>query len=171
MLGGCAATWLPEFDLDAVERDICRALELDPCDPEANRILGFVELMKGNFDRAKSLSLKAMEMNPTDAYIKARSAAVMTYVGEPLRSLSLLDEAESLDPLLPVWCIEERGVALYTLERYREALEAFGGLVFQTYRSRLYRAASLVALNRPDEARSWWERPLRETLPSRQQSS
>ena len=35
----------------------------------------------------------------------------MTYVGEPLRSLSLLDEAESLDPLLPVWCIEERGVA------------------------------------------------------------
>jgi adenylate cyclase len=149
----CAATWLPEFDLDEVERDICRALELDPCDPEANRILGFVELVKGNFDRAKSLSLKAMEMNPTDAYTKARSAAVMTYVGEPLRSLLLLDEAESLDPLLPVWCIEERGVALHTLERYREALEAFGGLVFQTYRSRLYRAASLVALNCPDEAR------------------
>jgi adenylate cyclase len=94
-----------------------------------------------------------MEMNPTDAYIRARSAAVMTYVGEPLRSLSLLDEAEALDPLLPVWCIEERGVALYALERYREALEAFGRLVFQTYRSRLYRAAALMALDRPDEAR------------------
>jgi tetratricopeptide (TPR) repeat protein len=77
----------------------------------------------------------------------------MTYVGEPLRSLLLLDEAEALDPLLPVWCIEERGVALYALERYHEALEAFGRLVFQTYRSRLYRAASLIALNRPDEAR------------------
>jgi tetratricopeptide (TPR) repeat protein len=149
----CAATWLPEFDLDEVERDICRALELDPYDPEANRILGFLELVKGNFDRAKSLSLKAMDMNPTDAYINARSAAVMTYVGEPLRSLSLLDEAETLDPLLPVWCIEERGVALYTLERHREALEALGTLVFQTYRSRLYRAASMMALNRPDEAR------------------
>ena len=92
-------------------------------------------------------------MNPTDAYIKARSAAVMTYSGEPLLSLSLLDEAEALDPLLPVWCIEERGVALYALERYREALEAFGRLVFQTYRSRLYRAAALVALDRRDEAR------------------
>jgi adenylate cyclase len=78
---------------------------------------------------------------------------VMTYVGEPLRSLSLLDEAEALDPLLPVFCIEERGVALYALERYREALEAFERLVFQTYRSRLYRAASLVALSHPDEAR------------------
>jgi len=92
-------------------------------------------------------------MNPTDAYMRARSAAVMTYVGEPLRSLSLLDEAEALDPLLPVWCIEERGVALYVLERYREALEAFGRLVFQTYRSRLYGAAALIALDRSDEAR------------------
>ena len=61
--------------------------------------------------------------------------------------------AEALDPLLPVWCIEERGVALYALERYQEALEAFGRLVFQTYRSRLYRAAALIALDRRDEAR------------------
>jgi TolB-like protein/class 3 adenylate cyclase/Flp pilus assembly protein TadD len=149
----CAASWLPEFDLDEGERDIRRALELDPCDPEANRILGFVELLRNNFDQAKSLSIKAMEMNPTDAYIKARSAAVMTSVGEPLRSLSLLDEADALDPLLPVWCIEERGIALYALERYPEALEAFGRLVFQTYRSRLYRAAALIALGRPEEAR------------------
>ena len=148
----CAASWLPEFDLEEGERDIRRALELDPCDPEANRILGFIELLNNNFDQAKSLSLKAVEMNPTDAYVKARSAAVMTYVGEPVRSLALLDEAEALDPLLPVWCIEERGVALYALERYQDALEAFGRLVFQTYRSRLYRAAALIALGRRDEA-------------------
>jgi adenylate cyclase len=156
----CAASWLPEFDLDEGERDIRRALELDPCDPEANRILGFIELLNHNFDQAKSLSLKAMEMNPTDAYVKARSAAVMTYVGEPLRSLALLDEAEALDPLLPVWCIEERGVALYALERYQEALEAFGRLVFQTYRSRLYRAAALIALDRRDEARTLVEQAI-----------
>ena len=156
----CAASWLPEFDLDEGERDIRRALELDPCDPEANRILGFIELLNNNFEQAKSLSLKAMEMNPTDAYVKARSAAVMTYVGEPLRSLALLDEAEALDPLLPVWCIEERGVALYALERYQEALEAFGRLVFQTYRSRLYRAAALIALDRRDEARTLVEQAI-----------
>jgi adenylate cyclase len=76
----------------------------------------------------------------------------MTFGGEPLRSLSMLDEAEALDPLLPVWCIEERGVALYALERYHEALEAFGRLVFQTGRSRLYGAAALIALDRPAEA-------------------
>ena len=77
----------------------------------------------------------------------------MAYVGEPDFALTLVDEAIALDPLLPVWCIEERGVALYALERYEEALDALGKLVFQTYRSRLYRAASLIVLDRQDEAR------------------
>jgi tetratricopeptide (TPR) repeat protein len=67
--------------------------------------------------------------------------------------LRLLDEAEALDPLLPVWCIEERGVAHYALGRYEETLEALGRLMFQTFRSRLYRAAVLMALGRSDEAR------------------
>jgi hypothetical protein len=35
---------------------------------------------------------------------------------------------------------------------FQEALEALERLVFQTYRSRLYRAAALVALGRPGEA-------------------
>jgi class 3 adenylate cyclase/TolB-like protein/Flp pilus assembly protein TadD len=149
----CAASWLSDFDFDAGERDIRRALELDPCDPEANRILGFVELLKDNFDDAEAHSLRAMELNPSDAYIMARCANVLTYVGRPDRSLALLDQADALDPFLPVWCVEERGIALYALERYHEALDALAKLVFQTYRSRLYRAAALVALDRLAEAR------------------
>jgi hypothetical protein len=58
-----------------------------------------------------------MELNPTDAYIKASCAAAFTLAGEPERSLCLLDEAETLDPFLPVYCVEERGVALYALGR------------------------------------------------------
>ena len=91
-------------------------------------------------------------MNPSDAYIKARSAGVLTYLGEPERALALLDEAEALDPFLPVWCVEERGVALYALDRFEGAINAFSGLVFQTIRSRLYRAAALIALGRKNDA-------------------
>ena len=149
----CSASWLPDFNIDGGEQDIRRALELDPCDPEANRIMGFIELLKDNFEQAGVLSRRAMELNPTDAYLKARCAMVLTYIGQAARSLALLDEAEALDPLLPVWCIEERGVALYALGRYQDAFEALSKLVFQTYRSRLYRAAALVALERPDEGR------------------
>jgi lipoprotein NlpI len=145
----CASSWLPEFNVERAERDIRRALELDPSDPEGNRILGVLELWKNNFAQAKALSHKAMEMNPTDAYLKGRCASILTYVGEATRALELLDEAEALDPLLPVWCVEERGVALYSLGRYGEALDALEVLAFQTYRSRLYRAAAMVALDRP----------------------
>ncbi|TRC93723.1 adenylate/guanylate cyclase domain-containing protein [Mesorhizobium sp. WSM4303] len=148
----CAASWLSDFDFEQGRRDIRRALELDSCDAEANRIMGFVELMDGNFDEALAHVRKAMELNPTDAYIKARCAAVYNFLGEGEHSLSLLDEAEMLDPFLPVWCVEERGVALYSLGRHAEAIESFGKLTFQTIRSRLYRAAALVALNRADDA-------------------
>jgi class 3 adenylate cyclase/TolB-like protein len=149
----CAASDLPEFSYpESGEPDIRRALELDPCDAEANRIASFYELLKGDFDQAARLMRRAMELNPSDAYIKARSAAVSIFIGEPEEALRLLDEAEALDPLLPVWCVEERGVALYALGRYEEALAALGKLVFQTFRSRLYRAAALMALGRPGEA-------------------
>jgi tetratricopeptide (TPR) repeat protein len=125
---------------------------LDPCDAEANRIASFFELLKSNFDQAATLMRRAMELNPSDAYIKARCAAVSTFMGDGETSLRLLDEAETLDPLLPVWCIEERGIAYYALGRHEEALEALGKLVFQTFRSRLYRAAALMALGRPEDA-------------------
>jgi adenylate cyclase len=122
--------------------------------------MGTLELMIGNLDEALVHTRRAEELNPTDAYIKARCAAIFTFAGEAERSLSLLDEAEMLDPFLPVWCVEERGVALYALGRYAEAIDSLGGLSFQTNRSRLYREASLVALNRLDEA----QRSIREAV-------
>jgi adenylate cyclase len=148
----CAASDLPEFSFPESEPDIRRALELDPCDAEANRIASFFELLKNDFDQAATLMRRAMELNPSDAFIKARCAAVSTFMGDGETSLRLLDEAEALDPLLPVWCIEERGIAFYALGRYEEAFAALGKLVFQTFRSRLYRAAALMALCRPEDA-------------------
>jgi TolB-like protein/class 3 adenylate cyclase len=148
----CSGSWLPDFDFEAGQRDVNRALELDPHDPEANRIRAVVDLLKGDFEGARLHSQRAMDLNPSDAYIKARSAGILTYLGEPERALTLLQEAESLDPFLPVWCIEERGIALYALDRFEDAINAFSGLIFQTTRSRLYRAAALVALDRMDDA-------------------
>jgi adenylate cyclase len=149
----CSASSLPGFDSEAGQRDVRRALELDPHDAEANRIMAAVELLSGNFEAARAHSQRAMELNPSDAYIKARSAGILTCLGEPERALTLLDEAEMLDPFLPVWCVEERGVALYALDRFQQALDAFSGLVFQTRRSRFYQAATLIALGKTDDAR------------------
>jgi adenylate cyclase len=142
----CARSALPEFDWDEGERRTQRALELDPNDPEANRIMGSILMHRGAFDASRKYHEKAMELSPSDAYVKGRSAAFYNFSGDPARALTLLDEAGQLDPFLHVWCIEERVAVLYNLGRFREAIEAALRLTFQTRRSRLYRAAAHAAL-------------------------
>ena len=148
----CAVSGLPNFDAEEGERMTHRALELDQNDPEANRIMGSVQMAKGSFEAARRYHEKAMELSPNDAYIKARSAAFYTFFGMPDRALELLDAAEVLDPYLPVWCEEERGVAYYAQGRYRDAADHLAALPFQTRRSRLYQVASRVALGEMEQA-------------------
>jgi tetratricopeptide (TPR) repeat protein len=150
----CARSGLPNFDEDDGERRTQRALELDPNDPEANRVMGSILMHRGAFDASRQYHEKAMELSPSDAYIKGRSAAFYNFSGEPARALQLLDEAAELDPFLHVWCIEERTAVLYNLGRFREAIEAALGLTFQTRRSRLYRAAAHAALGEMEIARN-----------------
>jgi adenylate cyclase len=148
----CAVSGLPNFDWEEGERIIHRALELDPNDPEANRIMGSIQMARGDFEAARRYHEKAIALSPNDAYIKARSAAFHIFVGMPDRALELLDEAEALDPYLPVWCVEERGVALYAQQHYREAIGHLCALPFQTRRSRLYHIAARVAVGEIDHA-------------------
>ena len=142
----CARSGLPEFDWDDGERRTQRALELDPNDPEANRIMGSILMHRGAFDASRKYHEKAMALSPSDAYVKGRSAAFYNFSGEPERALMLLDQAGELDPFLHVWCIEERVAVFYHLGRFREAIESALRLTFQTCRSRLYRAAAHAAL-------------------------
>jgi len=142
----CAISGLPNFDWEEGERVMHRALELDPNDPEANRVMGSVQMQKGDFEASRRYHEKAMQLSPNDAYIKARSAAFYTFIGMPERALELLDEAEALDPYLPVWCAEERGIAFYAQNRHGEAVEHLCALPFQTRRSRLYQIAGWMAL-------------------------
>jgi adenylate cyclase len=149
----CARSGLPEFDWNDGERRTQRALELDPNDPEANRIMGSILMHRGAFDASRKYHEKAMALSPSDAYVKGRSAAFYNFSGEPERALALLDQAGELDPFLHVWCIEERVAVLYHLGRFREAIEAALRLTFQTRRSRLYRAAAHAALGETARAR------------------
>jgi len=149
----CARAGYPGWEWDDMQNRTQRALELDPNDPEANRIMGSILMQRGNFDASRRYHEKAMSLSPSDAYIKARSAAFYTFAGEPKHAMELLEDAEALDPFLPVWCVEERVAALYALERHEDSLDAARDLTFQTRRSRLYRAASRVALGELERAR------------------
>ncbi|MEX0923266.1 MAG: adenylate/guanylate cyclase domain-containing protein [Rhodovibrionaceae bacterium] len=148
----CSASRLPGFDADKGFRYIQKALELDENDAEAHRIMGSYQVFMGDFELSEHHHCRAMELNPNDAYIRARSAAFYSFNHRPERALELIAEAETLDPLMPVWCLEEKGVALFNLGRYEEAIAALTALAFKTFRSRSYAAASAMALGDRERA-------------------
>ena len=150
----CSASRLPEFDSDKGFKYINKAIELDENNPEAHRIMASYQTWLRNFEAAEYHCRRAIALNPSNAYIRGRSAAFYVLNHEPERALQLLAEAEALDPFLPVWCLEEKGVALFNLGRYEEAIAALNALAFQTFRSRCYAAACAMALGDWDRARS-----------------
>ena len=149
----CAASCLPEFELNKERHFIEKALELDANNPEAQRIMGSVRMIEGDFEAARYHHERAMALSPWDAYILARSAAFYTFNGQPDLALSLLEKATELDALLPVWCVEERGIALFESGQHEQAIQALNELPNQTYRSRLYKCAALMALGRVSDAK------------------
>jgi tetratricopeptide (TPR) repeat protein len=126
---------------------IQKAIELDENDAEAHRVMGSAQMLFRDFEAAEYHHRRAMELNPSDAYIKARSAAFYTFKGEPTQALELIEAAVVQDPFLPGWCLEERGVALFALRRFEEALSALGAMPFQSFRSRCYEAACRVSMD------------------------
>lgn len=151
----CSASRLPDFDADKGFKYVTKALELDENDAEAHRIMGSYQMSMGNFESSEHHHCRAMDLNPSDAYIRSRTAAFYTFNHQPDRALELIAEAEALDPLLPVWCLEEKGVALFNQGRNEEAITALSGLAFQTFRSRSYAAACAMAAGDPQRARKF----------------
>ena len=144
---------MPDFDNDKGFKYAKKAIELDENDAESHRIMGAYQMFKGNFEASEHHHCRAMELSPNDAYIRARTAAFYTFNHQPERALELIAEAEVLDPFLPVWCLEEKGVALFNLGQYEEAISAFNSLAFQTFRSRSYAAACATALGDQERSR------------------
>jgi TolB-like protein len=81
----CAASWLPDPDLDESMKYIQKAIELDENEAEAHRIMGAIKMIYRDFEAAEYHYRRAMELNPSDAYIKARSAAFYTFTGAPTK--------------------------------------------------------------------------------------
>ena len=156
----CAASSLPDFNFDENFPFIQRALELDENNAEAHRIMGSIYLYSGKLDVAEHHLGRAMQLSPSDAYIKVKAAALFTFKGDPERALALIEEAKALDPFLPAWSVAERGVALYALDRFEESHKAFSTIPFSTERTNLYQAAALAALDRVEDARAAVKRAL-----------
>ncbi len=132
---------------------MAHALDLDPTDPEAHRIMGAIKLKGRDFVASRHHHERAIELAPNDAYTIGRCASFYLCSGEAERALRLLDRAEALDPFLPVWITEERVASLYVLGRYDEMFAVARALPFQTRRTLIYRISARMAQAKIERAR------------------
>ena len=102
------------------------ALELDPNDPEAHRIMGAIKIfMEKDYELGRFHFEKARELCPSDVYLISRYALMLIYTGECEKALSELKRAMRLDPFSHDILFSQEGMCYYWLEDYKKAVESF----------------------------------------------
>lgn len=98
------------------------AVGLDPNLPLARAQLGWAQAWMREPDAAIAEFERATALNPS--FVDYRFGLVLTFAGEPKRALDVAADYARLDPFYGSMLPVIRGMALYLLERYPEALAA-----------------------------------------------
>lgn len=150
------AEWYPDrFEDDWIvdcTASVAKALEIDPNDPEAHRIMGSIKLHKGDFDLAEYHHQKALELCPSDAYIRARYATLLIYLGQAEEALEQIHIAMRVDPFCPDLLFEDEGISYYCLEKFDQAVSSLKKLKVPTKNSLFYLAAAFFSLGQLEKA-------------------
>ena len=150
------AEWYPDqFDddwLDDCTGSVTKALEIDPNDPEGHRIMGAIKLEARDYELARYHHEKARELCPSDAYIRARYATLLIYLGEPEQALEEIHLAMRIDPFCPDLLFEDEGICQFWLGNLSEATESFRKLKVPTRNSLFYLAATLSKMAEAEKA-------------------
>lgn len=153
----------PAIDSQRALESARQAIELDPDLGWAQMSLGIALNTAGDHDGALTAARRAAEMAGDDPYVLAFSALIQTFEGQVDAAVPLARKALRLDPLsvrTPFRNI--LGVILFQAGRYQESIEVLqenlelGGP--DGPHMAAWRAGSLAALGRTEEARRELER-------------
>jgi TolB-like protein/DNA-binding SARP family transcriptional activator/Tfp pilus assembly protein PilF len=135
-----------------------KAVAIDPDDGLTHGALGYIQLDGlthgvGSHGIAAQELETALRLNPSDPHLMVCRALQYTYSGQAEVALRLVEKAERLNPSLPNNYLSNRGFALFELQRYEEAAEAFKAVTSPAYWDHYYLAACYAYLGQKCEAR------------------
>ena len=160
-----AAGWdpesYPENWFDICHASATRALELDPDDHEANRIMGAISLFLRDFDLARHHHDRAEELCPSDSYILGKNAEMRLYLGNAEEGLEKVTWAMRINPFCPDDLLEKDGKCRYWLEDFEGALASFKKMRTESRDGLFYSAATFKKLGREEEALDMLRRGIR----------
>ena len=154
----------PENWFEEAYASLKKAMELDPNDPEAHRIMGAVKLLvEGDMETAIFHHEKAIEICPSDTFHIARYAILLCYLGEPERGLGEIDRAMRIDPFCSDLIFETQGLCFCLIKKYDDALSSFKKMQIETRTSNFYQALCYKELDDSDKAKNYLELALSES--------
>ncbi|MDJ0957387.1 MAG: adenylate/guanylate cyclase domain-containing protein [Arenicellales bacterium] len=130
-----------------------KALALDPNNGEAYSVLGWSQLVEGEYEQAIATARRAVSMQSSpDIY--AQLAGVLGYSGRHAEALTVMEQALRQEPKPPPTFHGMLGWVLFWNGQYEEAIESLekareGGVEYFPFL-----AASYAELNRHDEAKA-----------------
>ncbi|TGP86377.1 adenylate/guanylate cyclase domain-containing protein [Mesorhizobium sp. M2D.F.Ca.ET.223.01.1.1] len=129
-----------------------RAVEIDPGDSHARRILGCVQLYERNWDEAKLQFDAAVRQNPNNADAVAWMSELQVYLGKPQAALITCAEALRLNPHPPGWYFWTMGLAQISSGYYEEAVASLSREETYGTGSKEHLIAALALAGRVSEA-------------------
>ncbi|ESY89660.1 hypothetical protein X738_31585 [Mesorhizobium sp. LNHC209A00] len=130
-----------------------RAVEIDPGDSHARRILGCVQLYQRNWDEAKVQFDAAVRLNPNNADAVAWMGELQIYLGKPQAALMACAEALRLNPRPPGWYFWIMGMTQISSGHYEEAVGTLSRDETYGTGSREHLVVALALAGRIPEAR------------------
>ena len=134
-----------------------RAVELDPSIARGHLNLGLIAILRKEFDEGEALLRKAMALEPESSDSMGLVALGLVMLGRHGEALSLADQAIALTPRRPSWMDFVKGLALFHLERFSDALPSLAAACqggFARHFVVAYTAAAHAALGQDEQARA-----------------
>ena len=145
---------MPDGWMEDMFSSVNRAMEIDPDDPEAHRILGAVKLLfEGDMEKAIFHHKKAIEICPSDTFHLARYSVLLYYLGKPEDAMEQIEKALRINPFGSDLMFETKGVCAYLLEDYEAAISTFKNMQIETRVSLFYSAACYGLLGKTELAK------------------
>jgi adenylate cyclase len=144
----------PQMSLDQALNFALKALAIDSFDFDSHWRLGITYLYRSKFDKALSEYEIARDKNPYHAGFLTEMAAALIFVERFDEALSQVKQAMRINPEHPEWFLAQFGWIFYELGEYDEAFRAFEKLNNPPAVFLPVVVATLIRLNRIDDARN-----------------
>jgi adenylate cyclase len=138
-----------------------RAVVLDELDSFPHSILGFIHLLRREYDDAQVETQRAVDLNPNDHEARRFYGEYLAAIGRPDAAIEQIDLAKRLDPFDTRWVPWILGAACFLARRYDEAIAALRQARDPINEVRGWLAASYAQAGRLQEAKATLEEFLR----------